>query len=216
MKYLKIIFLLCAIFILGIISINLLIVFKSKEFIFNKVDEVPKCYTAIVLGALVSKSGDLSDILQDRLDMAIELYKKDKIKRFLLSGDHGRKNYDEVNSMKNYLIQKGIKTEDIFLDHAGFDTYNTMTRAREIFEVTDVVIVSQEFHLSRAIYIARKKGLTAYGIVADRRNYISIARLQFREYLANVKAFFEVLINKQPKFLGNKIPINGDSSLSYD
>jgi SanA protein len=216
MKYLKIFLLLCVVFILTIISINMIINNKSNEFIYSKVDSIPKCYTAIVLGALVSKSGNLSDILQDRLDVAIELYKKNKIKRFLLSGDHGRKNYDEVNSMKNYLIQKGINTEDIFLDHAGFDTYNTMVRAREIFEVNDAIIVSQEFHLSRAIYIARKKGLTAYGIAADRRNYNSIGRFQFREFLANIKAFFEVLINKKPKFSGNKIPINGDSSLSYD
>lgn len=212
-KHLLIALLFCAFVVL---AINFMIITKSKKYIYTKVQDVPECYTAIVLGAKVSNSGHLSDFLKDRMDVAVELYKQKKVKRFLLSGDHGRVNYDEVNSMKHYLLNYGVRTEDIFLDHAGFDTYNSMVRAREIFQVKDAVIVSQEFHLARAVYIARKKGLEAYGVSADRRAYPSLKRLKVRELIANIKAFGELAINKSPKFLGDKIPITGDSKLSYD
>lgn len=189
---------------------------KSRKYIYRNVADVPVCYTAIVLGAKVFSNGAPSDFLQDRLDVAIELYNSKKVTRFLLSGDHGTTSYDEVNGMKSYLLKHGIDTRDIFLDHAGFDTYNSMIRAREIFKITDAIIVSQEFHLSRAIYIARSKGLKAYGIEADKRNYHSLRRLKFRELLAKVKAFGEVTLNAKPKYLGTPIPITGDSKLSYD
>ncbi len=202
--------------ILTSVFINIYVNNQSKKYIYTKVEEVPECYTAIVLGAMVSKTGYPSSFLKDRMDVAIELYQLQKIKKFLLSGDHGHKNYDEVNSMKNYLIAKGIKTEDIFLDHAGFDTYSTMVRAKEVFEIDNAIIVTQAFHLPRAVYIARSKGINAYGIKADRQNYYSLVRLKMRETLAKVKAFAEVQINKKPRFLGNKIPITGKSSLSYD
>ena len=215
-KYLKYFLLFCLLSIVFTFIINIVVSNKSKEFIYDKVKDVPPCYTALVLGAKVSQSGYPSDFLKDRMDIAIELYKNKKVKRFLLSGDHGQKNYDEVNSMKKYLLEKGIDTCDIFLDHAGFDTYSSIVRAKEVFQVKDVIIVTQEFHLSRAVYIARKKGLNAYGMVADKREYLSMKRLKIRELMANVKAFWEVMINKDPKFLGNKIPITGDSKLSYD
>ncbi|MES1181178.1 MAG: ElyC/SanA/YdcF family protein, partial [Flavobacterium sp.] len=107
-------------------------------------------------------------------------------------------------------------TEDLFLDHAGFDTYNSMVRAKEIFNVKDAVVVTQAFHLSRAVYIARSKGLEATGIASDKHTYRSIGYLKFRESIANVKAFLEVTTNKAPHFLGESIPITGDSKLSYD
>lgn len=199
-----------------VVIANLIIKISSHRFLYKNISDVPVCYTAIVLGAKVSNTGYLSDFLQDRVDVAIELYKNKKISRFLLSGDHGRKNYDEVNSMKNYLLAHGIDTKDIFLDHAGFDTYNSMYRANYIFKIEKAIIVSQEFHLSRAVYIARKKGIEAYGIKADRQDYSSLKQLKVREKIANVKAFLEVIVNKKPKFFGPSIPITGDTSLSYD
>jgi SanA protein len=195
---------------------NAIIFSQSKRYVYDKVADVPKCYTAIVLGAKVSSQGVPSDFLQDRLDVAMELYQSKKVTRFLLSGDHGQTHYDEVNSMKTYLINHGVDTKDIFLDHAGFDTYNSMVRAKEIFQIKDAIIVTQEFHLLRAVYIARSKGLEAYGMKADKRNYAALKRLKFRELLAKVKAFAEVSINKKPRYLGNQIPITGDSKLSYD
>ena len=170
----------------------------------------------MVLGAHVGRDGTPSRILTDRLNTALSLYQKGKIKRFLLTGDHGHKDYDEVNNMKNYLKEKGVPECDIFLDHAGFDTYSSMVRAKEVFLIKDVVIITQEFHLSRALYIARKKGLNAVGCVADTPEGSPVKTLEFRENLANIKAVWEVLIDKKPKFLGPKIPITGDSRLSYD
>jgi SanA protein len=215
----RIIFIVIAFFIfliiLGVVA-NHAVVTKSKSLIYSNVDSIPSCYTAIVLGAHVTDSGYPSDFLKDRLDVAIELYKKNKVKRFLLTGDHGKLKYDEVNNMKKYLIENHINTADIFLDHAGFDTYNSMVRAKDIFEVKDAIIVTQEFHLPRALYIAVNKGLKVYGIKADRRQYSSIKRLNIREKIAIIKAFFEVSINRKPKFLGEKIPITGNSNLSYD
>jgi len=206
-----ILFFICTIYI-----VNKKVIETSKDLIYTSTDSIPFCYTAIVLGAHVSDTGYPSDFLKDRLDVAIELYKKKKIKRFLLTGDHGKKKYDEVNNMKKYLIENKIDIGDIFLDHAGFDTYNSMTRAKEVFEITDAIIVTQEFHLPRALYIAKRKGLNVYGIIADRRSYSSINKLNFREKLAILKAYIEVSLNRKPKFLGNKIPITGNSYLSFD
>ena len=116
--------------------------------------------------------------MRDRLDKALELYSKGKVKRFLLSGDQGTLKYDEVNNMKQYLISKKVNTKDVFLDHAGFDTYNSVVRAKEVFNVDNVIIVTQHFHLSRAIYIARKNGLNAFGAVSDKLKYSALPYLK--------------------------------------
>nr|WP_299069914.1 ElyC/SanA/YdcF family protein [uncultured Allomuricauda sp.] len=193
-----------------VLFVNLTIRIKYEKFIYPKIENIPKCYTGIVLGA----GG--SYLLQDRMDNAIELYHAKKIDRFLLSGDHGQIDYDEVNNMKSYFISQGIDTMDIFLDHAGFDTYSSMYRAKEIFQVTDAIIITQKFHLPRAVYIARQMGLTAYGSVADKRDYDSINSYRSRELFANIKACFELFFNIKPKYLGDMIPITGNSELSYD
>ncbi len=215
-KLIRSLIILSTLILLIVVVANVVVFKKSKRYLYEKVTNVPKCYTAIVLGAKVSTQGIPSDYLQDRLDMAIELYRNKKITRFLLSGDHGQTSYDEVNNMKAYLIGHGINTVDIFLDHAGFDTYSTMVRARKIFQVKDAIIVTQEFHLPRSVYIARSKGIEAYGIKADKRKYAAMKSIKLREMLAKVKAFTEVTINMKPKYLGDQIPITGDSSLSYD
>lgn len=202
--------------LLLLITANVVVIRKSKRFLYDNISDIPKCYTAIVLGAKVQQDGTPSDYLQDRLDMAIELYHNNKISRFLLSGDHGQTTYDEVNNMKAYLLNHGIDTADIFLDHAGFDTYNTMVRAKNIFQVTDAIIVTQAFHLPRAVYIARSQDIEAFGINADKRQYAAMKSLKIREALARVKAFAEVTFHKNPKYLGEQIPITGDSKLSYD
>jgi SanA protein len=201
---------------LAVIGINFYVNKVSNKYIYSNIENIPTCYTALVLGAHVSNSGVPSDVLKDRLNAALELYNQNKISRFLVSGDHGTVEYDEANSMKNYLIERGIDSADVFMDHAGFDTYNSIVRASMIFKIKDVIIVTQDFHLRRALYIARKKGLDAYGYKADMRKYKSIKYLQFREKIANIKAFFEVLFNRKPHFGGDSIPITGDSRLSYD
>lgn len=195
---------------------NAIVYLSSRKYLSRDMDKIPACYTALVLGASVYASGEPSQILADRLEKAYELYKNGRVKRFLLSGDHGTRAYNEVKGMKTYLNKKGVPDVVIFTDHAGFDTYNTMVRAKKVFEVDSLIIVTQTFHLRRAIYIARSQGLTAYGCSSDMHSYPSITYLQMRESLANIKAFFEVLFHVKPRFEGKKIPIRGDSSKSYD
>jgi len=196
--------------------INLYFHRVAKNYIYSDINKIPSAYTALIPGSLVYGDSSLSLIVRDRVDKAIELYKAGKIKRFLVSGDHGTKKYDEVNCMKRYLKEQGIPEKDIFLDHAGFDTYSSIVRAEKVFAVKNMIIVSQDYHLDRALYIANKKGFTAYGFVADKRKYPGMKSFKLREYLANVKAFFFVLFNLSPHFLGPEIPITGDSKLSYD
>ncbi len=188
---------------------------SMKKYIYKESHKIPGTYTALVLGAKIHKNGTPSKVLQDRLSSALELYKKGIVKRFLLSGDHSRKRYNEVGEMKKYLLKNGVKSEDLFLDHTGFNTYSSIVRAKEIFLVTNLIIVTQKFHLPRAVYIARKKEMLAYGHIADRRNYPEMKYYVLREYFARIKSFVEVLFNLKPKFLGEQIPITGNSKLSW-
>lgn len=171
----------------------------------------------IVLGAKVYSDESLSPILNDRVDYAIRLYKAGKAKKLLLSGDHGQTDYDEVNAMMTYAIQQGVPSEDIFLDHAGFSTYETMVRARDVFCVKSAIVVTQKFHLYRAVYIARALGLDAYGVNSDPRRYMYEQRNEMRESLARVKDFLYVnIFHPDPTYLGEKIPITGDGALTHD
>jgi SanA protein len=204
------------VFLAAYLLINLAIHIQARDYLYTKADLVPASYTALVPGASVYSSGYPSAILADRLDKAIELYENHKIKRFLLSGDHAKPHYDEVNTMKDYLLEHGIPDSVIFTDHAGFDTYNSMVRARDIFGVDSLIVVTQRYHLRRAIYIARHKGLVVNGYCADKRSYTKMPYLLFRESFANIKAFFEVLFDVHPVYGGEKIPIKGSASASRD
>ncbi|HEB12736.1 MAG TPA: hypothetical protein ENI11_03555 [Actinobacteria bacterium] len=170
---------------------------------------------AIVFGAKVYENGELSPMLADRVQTAIDLYQLGKVKKLLLTGDHGRVGYDEVNAMKGYALARQVDEEDIFTDHAGFSTYESIYRAREVFRVKKAVLVTQKFHLRRTLYIARSAGLDVQGLIADKREYnISNSTSSFREYFANLKAFWEVTTGKNPTFLGPAIPITGDGRKS--
>ena len=162
------------------------------------------------------RGGRLSHILEDRAMTALDLYRKGAVKKILVSGDHGTRRYDEVNTLKKYFLERGVRPADLFLDHAGFDTYSSMARASKVFAARDIVIVTQEFHLHRALYLARKSGLDARGFPADRRRYVNAAGYRIREYFARVKAFANVLSRREPRFLGRTIPITGDGRASWD
>ncbi len=203
-------------FLLFYFLVNICVYTESRNFIYSDIDLIPGSYTALVLGASVYSSGRPSTVLADRLDKAIELFEHHKIKRFLLSGDHGKPYYDEVNNMKTYLKNRGIPDSVIFTDHAGFDTYNSIVRAKNVFEADSLIIVTQNFHLKRAVYIARQKGMVVNGFAADSHTYPSMPYLLFRESFANLKAFIDVFFNFNPVFGGEKIPIKGSSRLSYD
>jgi SanA protein len=214
------------IFFLGVTGIVLTILFAwgvnsyilscTNSAIKKSVSNTESAYTGIVLGSLVFGDHRISQTVAFRCDKAIELYKKGKIKRILVSGDHGQKDYDEVNAMKNYLVKMGIPEKDIFMDHAGFNTYDTMIRAKKVFEVDDAIIVSQDFHLARSVYIAQHAGLNAQAIAAKDSKYLNLSWITRREQLARVKSFLEVVINRDPKYLGEAIPITGKSSASFD
>jgi SanA protein len=193
-----------------VVATNLLVTRSTSAHIVASVKDAPKAKCAIVLGALVYNSTP-SPMLADRLATGVALYKAGKVQKLLLSGDHGTTTYDEVNVMRQYCLDKGVPDQDIFMDHAGFDTYETMYRARDVFEVTDCLVVTQGFHLSRAVYIARALGLNATGVLAATWSYPNEWRFALREWPARVKAVFQVhLTHPKPRFLGPIIPIDGD------
>ncbi len=170
----------------------------------------------LVLGAGVWNNGNPSAMLEDRLLQGVKLYKNGASDRLLMSGDHGRKEYDEVNVMKQFSIDRGITSEHIFMDHAGFSTYESIYRARDIFEAKKIIIVTQKYHLYRALYIADKLGIDAYGVASNPRRYAGQMRMSFREILARVKDFFNVIIKPEPTYLGEQISISGSGDLTND
>lgn len=172
--------------------------------------------TAIVLGARVYADGSMAAVTHDRVTTAVALYQRGLVRKLLLSGDHGRATYDEVNTMRRAAQAIGVRPEDIFLDHAGFSTYDTMVRARQVFQVQSAVVVTQTFHLPRAVFFARKAGIQAIGISADRRTYATHRRMSRREVLARLKAVLLVVVRARPRFLGPAIPITGDGRASWD
>lgn len=202
--------------VLSVVLLQYSINRDARPYIKTDITQLDHAYTGIVLGASVRPDKSLSLILQDRVDAAYNAYTAGKIDRFLLSGDHGTIDYDEVNAMKTYLNDKGVPDAVIFLDHAGFDTYDTMYRARDVFKVNKAIVFTQDFHLPRAIYLGRKFGLDIQGYKSDMREYPGNQRFKQREWLANLKAWTEININKRPTYVGEAIPITGDSSLTHD
>jgi len=196
--------------------INLHISSKGERF-FITTENCPKAQTAIVLGAAIWGKQTLSHVLEDRVLKAIHLYKKGLVKKLLMSGSHSRTDYDEVNAMRIYAEKRGVPKKDIFMDHAGFTTYETMYRARDVFQVKSAVIVTQQFHLARSVYIARQLGIIAYGYIADRRSYVGIRYYRLREFFARIKAWLQAGIFKPlPTYLGRVISIIGDGRLTHD
>ena len=134
-----------------------------------------------------------------------------------MSGDHGRKDYDEVNAMRDYLVKKGVPKEDIFMDHAGFNTYDTIYRARDVFLVKNAILVTQREHLLRALYISKRLWLNAQGVESGQYDKYEIRFQRPREYLARVKAFLQCdILHPKPKFLGETIPVSGSGVLTED
>lgn len=170
----------------------------------------------LVLGCKVHSGGDPSDMLHDRLQRGVELYRLGVAPKLLMSGDHGRTDYDEVDAMKQFAVDNGIPTADIFMDHAGFSTYESMYRAKAIFQTKKIVIVTQSYHLYRAIYAARKLGIEAYGVSADLRGYVGQTARDLREILARTKDFWTCVFKPDPTYLGETIPIWGDGDLTND
>lgn len=168
---------------------------------------------ALLLGASVNSKGVLSPVMQERADKAIQLYRAGLVKKILVSGDDSTLQYDEVYPVGKYLRAFGVPQKDIFLDYAGFDTYSSVYRAKQIFHADSLLIVTQWFHLPRALFIARSLGIEARGVDASKgERYIQST---LREIPASVKAFLEVISGRKPKYLGTPFPVSGKSDETW-
>ena len=183
-------------------------------------DKILEPHTAAQLGdidcILVLGCHVRSQYLADRLTTAFGLYDMGASPKLLMTGDHGREVYDEVNYMLDKAEEHGIERKDVFTDHAGFSTYESIYRAKEIFGAKRIIIVTQEYHLYRALYLAEKLGIEAYGVSASLHGYGSQDYQDMRESLARMKDFFYALVKPEPTFLGDSIPISGDAYPSHD
>lgn len=170
----------------------------------------------IVLGALVYPDGTPSDILKDRLDNTIELYEAGAAPKIIMSGDHGSTDYDEVRGMKDYAIKRGVPPEDIFCDHAGFSTYETMHRAKNVFGAEKVIVSTQTYHLYRALYDALGVGLEAQGVPSDQHTYKEQIIWDIREAPARTKDLLMVAFKAPPTFGGEPIDLSGSGNVTDD
>lgn len=216
-KIMKTIIRFALICIVVVLAINFYVIGSTKDRMlkdgnYTSLDDVD---CIVILGAGIW--GDKpSPMLQDRLEEGIYLYKEGVAPKIIMSGDHSREEYDEVNIMKQYAVDRGVPSEDIFMDHAGFSTYESMYRAKEIFDAKNIVIVTQEYHLYRALYIANQFDINAYGVNADPRKYAGQLYREFREILARNKDVLNCIIKPEPTFLGESIPVSGNGDITND
>ena len=214
LKYGIIFVIILAIIIFGI---NLYVTMSTSKQIIKESDytKLSDIDCIIILGAGIWGDSP-SPMLEDRLLEGIDLYQKNISNKIIMSGYHGKKEYDEVNIMKDFAIEKGIPSENIFMDHAGFSTYESIYRAKEIFEAKKVVIITQKYHLYRALYIAEQLGIEAYGVGADPRKYVGATYREIREILARNKDFIKCIFKPNPTFLGDTIPVSGSGDVTND
>lgn len=219
LRKLFIIFLcLCITGITALAVINSVVKFSTEDQILSS-EEAAKLEGVdciLVLGCYVNENGNPSAMLHDRLTRGVELYDLGAAPKLLMSGDHGRVEYDEVAAMKQFAINEGIASENVFMDHAGFSTYESIYRAKEVFQADKILIVTQQYHLYRALYIADRLGVEAYGVASDYRTYIGQINRDIREVLARVKDCVGCIIKVEPTYLGEAIPIFGDGNLTND
>ena len=200
-----------------VLGINWFVLISTKKQIISNNDyaKLENVDCIVVLGAKIW-GDEPSPMLNDRLEEAIKLYQEGVAPKILMSGDHGQKDYDEVNVMKTFAINKGVASENIFMDHAGFSTYDSIYRAKEIFQAKKIIIVTQKYHLYRALYIANSLGLDAYGVNANPRAYAGQTYRELREILARDKDFVKCLFKPKSTYLGETIPVSGDGNITND
>lgn len=216
-KILNILLIIVLISIIITIIINYYIINTSKKRILKEEDysKLNNIDCILILGAGIW--GDKpSPMLQDRLDEGIKLYKKGLSSKIIMSGDHGKEEYDEVNVMKSYAIEKGVPSKDIFMDHAGFSTYESVYRSKEIFEVKKMIIVTQKYHLYRALYIADRLDINAYGVNSNPKKYSGQIFREVREIIARNKDFIYTIIKPKPTYLGESINVSGSGDITND
>ena len=181
----------------------------SRILTVQKAAELQDVECILVLGCSVRPDGTPSPMLAERLDKGVELYKNGIAPKLLLSGDNGQVEYNEVVTMGNYALGKGVPSYDIFLDYAGFSTYESVYRAKDIFQAKKILIVTQKYHLHRALYIAKAMGLDAYGVACDTQVYAGQVNRDVREILARNKDFLTSIFKPKPTYLGDPVPVSG-------
>lgn len=213
----KIIFIVIILLFLFFIISNIIIINNGKKKLVSDDDmQALGADCILILGAGVRDDNHPSPILADRLEEGLRLYKNGISEKIIVSGDHGRVDYDEVNVMKQYLIDAGVPSEDIFMDHAGFSTYESMYRAKEIFGAKKVILVTQEYHLYRALYICDRLGIEAYGSPSDYRAYAGALMRNVREWIARDKDIIYCALKVKPTYLGDPIDLNGSGDVTND
>lgn len=214
-KYFKKFFYFSIIVLIFIGITNLYVKHQTEASIYKTINEVPKTEVGIIFGAGII--GDKpSKYLKDRLDAGISLYKLKKINKILLSGDNGNDQHDELTVMKKYCYFNGVDTTKIYIDYAGFDTYSTMFRAKKIFKIDTAILVSQKYHLNRAVFIGNKLGINSNGFSANVGEYKGYKYVCFREYFSVFKSFIDVIRNRKPHFLGIEVNINSVSNYTKE
>jgi SanA protein len=193
--------------------LNVYVYEKGVSYLKTSISQLPRSEAIIIPGAAILKNDSLSPILKERADAALVLYRAGKAPKILVTGANPTLSYDEVSPVRRYLVKAGVPPQDIFLDHAGFNTYSSMYRARSVFDVDSAIIVSQDFHLPRAIYIARSLGINAYGFSGDQGTYLF--KNDIRELFARPYAVFNVIFHVKPKYLGASFPISGDGQATW-
>ncbi len=207
---------LLSVFILYI-AFNLIVVMKggSNTYSLNEFVEANEdSYDAILVLGCGVWDNQPSEMLADRLYTGVELYKAGCAPKIIMSGDHSRVDYDEVTVMKDYAVNLGVPEEDIFMDHAGFSTYESMYRADYIFECSKIIVVTQEYHLSRACYDSISFGIETVGVIAESRPFREQPFYSFRETIARSKDFLFCVFKPKPTYLGEKIDITGDGRVT--
>ena len=220
----------CVILLLSVCVLGAVALLSINAFVICSVDEKiiaaneAKCLTdvdcIIVLGCRVYSDGTLSHMLNDRMEVGSDLYfgmvENGNRTKILVSGDHGTPGYNEVEAMKRFAISTGVSSSEVFMDHAGFSTYESIYRAKEIFDAKKIVIITQNYHLYRALYIADALGVEAYGVSADLRSYRGQIKYDLREILARNKDFFTAIFKPEPTYLGDKIDLGGSGDATND
>ena len=198
---------------------NTIIIASTDKDIYT-LDEIQNpesdCECIIVLGCGIYGENEPTPFLRDRLDTAIELYKRGYAPKLLMSGDHGKDNYNEVGTMRNYAISNGVPSEDIFMDHAGFSTYETAIRAKKIFGVNKAIIVTQAFHVPRSMYNCRAFGIECRGVEAINSGYVVLPKNYIRETVARAKDLIWCIIKPDPTYMGSTIDIHGNGEVTLD
>ena len=214
-RMIKIMIICIIILMIAIFSLNIYVVNNTKNEIVKEenVSNIEGVDCILILGAGIW--GDKpSPMLEDRLKEGIVLYKQGTTKKIIMSGDHSREDYDEVKIMKEYAESEGVPSEDIFMDHAGFSSYDSVYRAKEIFGVQKMIIVTQKYHLYRSLYIAKKLGIEAYGIESNLRTYPGQVFREIREILARDKDYFKCIMKPEASIMGEKISLDGSGDIT--